>query len=104
MDKEYRRRQALLLDFINSLSNKTNLFKQELLKEYKQVSRLYQKNKDPQLEFRLKDLVQAIESTNKLWEMLREYNFECFAKIDYSDEIREFIELIEQIEEEESGN
>lgn len=91
MFKDY----TLVFNLIDSLIDETNLYRQGLLKDYKQLSRLYKTNEDPQLKYKLEEVIENIEAINELWEILNEFKFKCVLKYD-DTETETILDLLEE--------
>ncbi len=84
-----------LFNLIDSLIRETDFYRQGLLREYKQLSRLYKTNKDSQLRYKLEELIENIEAINELWEILYEFKVKCVLKYD-NTELEAAIDFLEE--------
>ena len=91
MFKDY----TLVFDLIDSLIDETNLYRRGLLNDYKQLSRLYKTNEDPQLKYKLEEVIENIEAINELWEILNEFKIKCVLKYD-DTEAEAILDLLEE--------
>jgi hypothetical protein len=84
-----------LFDLIDSLIDETNLYRRGLLNDYKQLSRLYKNNEDPQLKYKLEEVIENIEAINELWEILNKFKIKCLLKYD-DTETETILDLLEE--------